>query len=306
MEQKKAYNKALIHILCCFILLVIFVISITRVEAKGIDSLLETSNTEDVVPLKPYSAINLFKRRRVTLIENKFIKYDKPRIVEKNINYYIETEIDTLTFFAKAFGYDIEFVKEDLIKRAKDIKEIEPTNIGSLKDKDNNLLKYDSVEYGIVEYYYELISSYPEKQNKEVVTYEGNNTYVENLIMYYTNIYKDVDRTLALSIGAAESGYYKVKYMLRMNNVYGGMSRSGLIKYNNIEIGVLKYIRLLNDGYFKKGLTTPESIGRVYCPTYNENGVKIASPHWINLVNNAKNKYKNYTQDITISDLMNI
>ena len=174
MEQKKAYNKALIHILCCFILLVIFVISITRVEAKGIDSLLETSNTEDVVPLRPYSGINLFKKRRITLIENKFIKYNKPRIVEKNINYYIETEIDTLTFFAKVYGYDVEFVKEDLIKRAKDIEEIEPTNIGSLKDKDNNLLKYDSLEYGIVEYYYELLSSYPEKRNNKVVPYKGD------------------------------------------------------------------------------------------------------------------------------------
>ena len=38
--------------------------------------------------------------------------------------------------------------------------------------------------------------------------------------MYYSNIYTNVDQTLMLSIGAAESGYYKVKYMLKKNNVY--------------------------------------------------------------------------------------
>jgi len=305
MENKKAYNKALKHILCCLILLLIFVITITRVDAKNSIQENNTSLAEEVIPLKPYNQIEFFKIKRHSLIVNEYKKYNKPRIIEKDINFYIKSELNTLTFFAKAFGYDIEFVKEDLIKRAEGIKEIEPTNIGSIKNDNNELKKYSSIEYGIVEYYYELVSSYPEKQSNKVVPYTGDSTYVENLIMYYTNIYTDVDRTLALSIGAAESGYYQVKYMLKMNNVYGGMSSRGLIRYNNIEIGVLKYIRLLSNGYFKKGLTTPESIGRVYCPTYNESGEKIASQHWINLVNTARNKYKEYTQNITINDLVN-
>jgi len=305
MENRKAYNKALKHILCCLILLLIFVITITRVDAKNESTDLGNAKADEVIPLIPYSRINLFKTKQLTIIENEFIKYNKPRIIEKDINYYIETEIETLTFFAKTFGYDIDFIKKDLIKRAEGLKTIEPTNIGSIKNSNNKLKKYSSIEYGIVEYYYELLSSYPEKQSNKVVPYTGDSTYVENLIMYYTNIYTDVDRTLALSIGAAESGYYQVKYMLKMNNVYGGMSSRGLIRYNNIEIGVLKYIRLLSNGYFKKGLTTPESIGRVYCPTYNESGEKIASQHWINLVNTARNKYKEYTQNITINDLVN-
>ena len=41
--------------------------------------------------------------------------------------------------------------------------------------------------------------------------------YVEKLIMYCTGIYSNVDTSIALSIGAAESGYYKVKYMLKKN-----------------------------------------------------------------------------------------
>ena len=43
MENKKASNKALKHILCCLILLLIFVITISRVEAKTTTKLLENS-----------------------------------------------------------------------------------------------------------------------------------------------------------------------------------------------------------------------------------------------------------------------
>ena len=86
---------------------------------------------------------------------------------------------------------------------------------------------------------------------------------------------KNVDSKLLLSIGAAESGYYKVKYMLRQNNIYGGMSSKGLIKYNNIELGVLTYVRMMSKNYYARGLTNMYSIGKVYCPTY-ENGTKIA------------------------------
>ena len=46
-------------------------------------------------------------------------------------------------------------------------------------------------------------------------------------------------------------------------------------------------------------LNTLSEIGRVYCPVYN-NGVKTASSHWINLVNTAKTKYNDYTQNIEI------
>ena len=56
--------------------------------------------------------------------------------------------------------------------------------------------------------------------------------------------------------------------------------------------------------YYGKGLTTLSSIGRIYCPTTID-GVKQASPHWINLVNKAKNKYSKYTYEITIDDLIN-
>lgn len=307
MKTNAAHNRALKHIVCCLILLLIFVITITKVDARNESELTVTSDTTDVVPLRPQLNDNLIELQILNIEESSNKLYDNPRIIEKNIEYYIEENENTLMFFATAFGFDIEFVKEDLIKRAETIGELEikPTNIGSLKNKNNELKTFKNIEYGIVEYFYDLSKSYPKKRNKKVVPYTGNSDYVEKLIMYYTGIYSNVDTSIALSIGAAESGYYKVKYMLKKNNVYGGMSSNGLISYENIEIGVLKYIRLLSKNYFDKGLTTVNSIGRVYCPVTNEYGQKVASPHWINLVNTARNKYNSYTQEITIEDIIN-
>ena len=307
MKTNVAHNRALKHIVCCLILLLIFVITITKVDAKNESDLTVASDTSDVVPLRPQLKDNLLKFQILNIEESSNIIYDTPRVIEKNIEFYIAENENTLIFFAKAFGFDIEFVKEDLIKRAETIGEleVEPTNIGSLKNKNNELKTFKSIEYGIVEYFYELCKSYPEKRKKNVVPYTGGSDYVEKLIIYYTGIYSNVDTSIALSIGAAESGYYKVKYMLKKNNVYGGMSNKGLIRYENIEIGVLKYVRLLSKNYFGKGLTTVNSIGRIYCPVTNEYGQKVASPHWINLVNTARNKYNSYNYDITIEDIIN-
>lgn len=114
-----------------------------------------------------------------------------------------------------------------------------------------------------------------------------------------------MDYLTAVSIGAAESGYYKVTYMLKANNIFGGMSSNGLIKYKNIEYGVLSYVRLLSKNYYGKGLNTLESIGRVYCPAYDKNGQKVASSHWINLVSKAKEYYSGDDSDISIAMLVN-
>ena len=305
MKQEKASNKALKHIVCCFILLIIFVITITRVNAQTETKVINASDTEDVVPLKPQLNESLLELQRIKIRENKVKLYDNPRIIEKNIHYYISINEKTLNFFAKAFGYDIDFIKEDLKNRNKSVEEINPTNIASLKNKKGNLKTYPNTEYGIVEYFYELTETNSKQRNKKIKPYTGSSDYVEKLIKYYTQIYTNVDSSIALSIGAAESGYYKVKYMLKRNNVYGGMSNKGLIKHDNIELGVLKYVKMLSKNYFGKGLTKVSQIGRVYCPTIDEYGNKIASPHWINLVNTARNKYNNYTQNITIEELIN-
>ena len=296
MENKKAYNKALIHILLCVIIVFIFVLTSLKVNALSKDT--------DLSTLKPYIKDTLLNINTENIIETNTTKYDTPRIVENNIYLFIEKYETTINFFANMFGFDIDFIKSDLLERNIDITEIDENNIGRLLNNKNELKVFPNEEYGISEYFFELSELYPEKTNNTIIKYTGNSEYIENLIIYYTNIYEDVDTILALSIGAAESGYYKVQYMLEKNNVYGGMGNNGLITYNNIEIGVLKYIRLLSNNYFKKGLTTKETIGRKYCPEINSDGEKVASSHWLNLVSKAESKYINYTNNITIEDII--
>lgn len=309
MINGKANKVALKHILCCLILLLVFVLTIGvkgyANEGTGEEHL--SANTSDTVPLKPLVADNYFELE--TENENSqnleyIVAFLEENYNETSYEDYLNLYSEELKFFSKAFGYKYEDVLTNLLEKASNNKEFEPTNIGFLKNKKGKLKTFDSVEYGIVEYFYNLVESKSLKRSKKVVPYQGSSKYIENLIIYYTeNVYTNVDTVTALSIGAAESGYYKVKYMLRRNNVFGGMSNSGLITYENIEIGVLKYIRLLSRNYYGKGLDTLSEIGRVYCPVYN-NGVKTASSHWINLVNTAKTKYNDYTQNIEINALV--
>ena len=306
MKQKTVSNKALKHIICCFILLIIFVLTITKVNAQN-ESTLNVSGeqTEDVVPLRPQLNETLLELKRITIGETEIKLYDNPRIIEKDINYYIAQNEKELIFFSTMFGYNYDFIKQDIIKRSEGIENINETNIASLKNKNGELITYPTKEYGLVEYFYELVETNKKERTRKIESYSGNSDYVEKLIIYFSNIYQNVDTDIALSIGAAESGYYTVKYMLGKNNVYGGMSNSGLIRHDNIELGILSYVKMLSKNYFGKGLTTPASIGRVYCPTTNEYGNRIASPHWINLVNTAKMKYSAYDKNISIDDILN-
>ena len=132
---------------------------------------------------------------------------------------------------------------------------------------------------------------------------DDSKEYIIALLIYFSNIYDNVDFSIAAAIAQIESGY-TVQSMLNKNNVFGGMSGGGLIKYKNIEYGILSYVKLLSDGYFGKGLTTVEDIGRVYNPTYNENGVKIAKPSWVSKVNNAIDEFINMENDISIAEVL--
>lgn len=308
MDTKKASRASWKHVICCIVLLVIFVLTIgIHINAEGYADGTVAENSSDTVPLRSYhNGIEWYN----LAVEKNEVELAGPKeevtVDVRNVDHYITTYADELEFFAKTFGVNYEDIIVDLRDRYDSSdKEFEETNIGFLLDKKGNVKTFESIEYGIVEYFYDYVEKHPRKINKKRVPYTGDASYVENLIIYYTtHIYTNVDTTVALSIGAAESGYYKVKYMLKCNNVFGGMSSKGLIKYRNIEYGVLSYIRLLSKNYYGKGLTTISAIGRVYCPTYDDFGNKVASPHWKKLVNTAIKKYKKYNFEIKMSDLI--
>ena len=303
MKNEKASNKALKHIVCCIIIIITFLITFKRVNALENVSVNNTEQ-ESVLPLTPQLDNTLLELKRINIGESNNVVYDKPRVIKKGTNYYIKKHEKELMFFADMFGYNIDSIKQDIKSRNKGIV-CNENNIANLLDENGNQNTYSSPLYGIVEYFYYLTNSNELERNKKMVPYEGDASYVEKLIIYYTTIYDNVDPSVALSIGAAESGYYTVKYMLKMNNVYGGMGYNGLIRHDNIELGVLNYIRMLSLNYYGKGINTISGIGYVYCPTRNDAGVKIASPHWINLVTRAKQKYDSYSYDVKINDIIN-
>ena len=293
--EKKVSSVKILNIIICVILLIAFAIIGTNMKVNA-----EENRADEVLP--SISQIG-YSYRKLPL--NIYIpSVIKTSVITYDMDYYIDENIDTIKFFAKMFNYHLDDVIYNLKSKEKVNSGVKSKNIGYLKDKDGNLKEFDNFEYGLIEYFYDLNKNRKDLRHIKYEPYTGSADYVEKLIIYYSNIYNNVDRTTLLSIGAAESRYYKVKYMLKYNNVYGGMSSRGLIKHNNIELGVLSYVRMMSKSYYGKGLTNEYSIGRVYCPVF-ENGVKKASSHWIGLVQTAKKKYRNYTDDISLTDLIN-
>ena len=80
MKQINVSNKALKHIICCFILLLVFVITYKKVNAQTISTVIDGESTEDVVPLKPQLDESLLE----TFIC--FILFSSP--VEQSIYYH--------------------------------------------------------------------------------------------------------------------------------------------------------------------------------------------------------------------------
>lgn len=288
--NKKLSSLKIHNIVVCAIILIVFVIfGVANAKAE------EINNNDEVLPS---NNIRLGNNYRNLIEENNEKQTTNTKKKESNLLNIKEKEIK---FFSEIFGYNYADVLNNLKEINNEI--YNEYNIGNIKNNKDELIKYNSFEYGLIEYFYNLNKEKGLKKTNKYVSYNGNSKYVENLIIYFSSIYDNVDSKLLLSIGAAESGYYKVKYMLRQNNIYGGMSSKGLIKYNNIELGVLTYVRMMSRNYYAKGLTNMYSIGKVYCPTY-ENGTKIASPHWISLINKALTKYELYNFNIELKDIL--
>lgn len=241
------------------------------------------------------------KKEDLTLVAVNLNNVDKIKEVgeECDITCYLSDYDDTLTFLTKTFGVNKKKFVNKLVKINNDDDYLE-YNIGRIENSKGKLVEYGSFEEGLIEYLYKYVEENPKLVSNKFVPYTGKPKYVENLIRYFTRVYTNVDYLLAISIGAAESGYYKVEAMLYNNNIYGGMLSKQLIRYKNIEYGVLTFIRTLSREYFGKGLNTIESIGKVYNPKMVD-GKKVASPHWVKLVNSTMKHYEGTYNEVTVS-----
>ena len=226
---------------------------------------------------------------------------------KKTVDTFIMENEEQLRFFATMFDMNYD----EVITKIKEIN-IDPNylnelNIGLLKDFEGNIINYNSVDRGILEFFSYLENSYPELVKTTYRPCSADREYIEGLVQYFSSLYNNVDYKLMLSIGAAESGYYTARTMLNKNNIYGGMGAGGLMGYKNIEYGVWQYIKKMSEQYYDKGLNTMESISYVFCPT-NVNGVKVVSPHWLNLVSKALETYNyeiRYVSIAQLNDLIN-
>ena len=296
------------QVLIAMVLLTIFTVTIgTHIYAEGLkyDSSSNDSLLGDVPLTLTVGGTDIYN---LEYLSSETVGPEEEVTVDVNyLSMFLSEYASDITLLSKAFGLNEEAVIKSLEKLYdENPDEFEITNVGYLRDKEGKLKVYDTVQYGLYTYLQNYADEHPEYVSKKTIQYTGNAEYVENLIIYYTkNIFTNVDTDLALSIGAAESGYYTAKYMLRCNNIYGGMGSHGLIKYRSIEQGVYRYIRYLSNNYISKGLTTLPSIGRVYCPTTDASGNRVASPHWIQLVTRALNHYDGTNYNITAEDVLN-
>lgn len=209
-----------------------------------------------------------------------FIKLndDKKEVTEEELLYnFFEENKDSIEFLSRTFGIDNEVLKYELKSTY----------------KETDMLNKEDTDSFLIDYLFELEKDNKKMFNKKHIPCTDSKEYILSLIKYFTGIYKDVDFSIAAGIAEIESAY-TASTMLKKNNIFGGMSNGNLIRYRNIEYGVLQYIKLLNDGYFKKGLTTIDAIGRVYNPMINENGKKVAKPTWVKNVTNAVSHYDDF------------
>ena len=324
METKKVSGLSWGHIITCAVLLIVFVMfmimhaSTGSVTTNGSISAVEPNEVIPLLSKEFDGGLEVYVKEETAkgaseelplASENEVEAGPKEEVAVDMTEFdnYITSYLDDIKFLCYTFSIGSEDFINDLRKRYEKnyvTLGFNEKNAGYILNSNGNLKNYSNVKYGLVEYINKYIDKNPKKRKTRKVNYTGKASYVENLIRYYSSIYTNVDTNIALSIGAAESGYYKVKGMLRAGNVYGGMSKGGLIHYDNIEIGVLSYIRLLSKSYFGKGLKTIPAIGYRYCPTIDNNGNKIVSPHWVNLVNTAMKKYKKLSNKVSAKDLL--
>lgn len=206
---------------------------------------------------------------------------------EEKEELVLNEHIEEINFYADTFQIKrevlLEKLKEDYAKL----------------DLENK----DSLGLTLINYLFNLEATQTELFEKKTTPCTDSKEYIVSLINYFSNVYGNVDFQIATAIAEIESAF-SAPTMLKKNNIFGGMTNGNLIKYKNIEYGVLRYVKLLSERYFAKGLTTIEKIGKVYNPTFTEDGVKIAKPTWVTNVNNALKKYQGLQAITSVSEIV--
>lgn len=96
-------------------------------------------------------------------------------------------------------------------------------------------------------------------------TKQFDNLTIPEMFRIASNTY-NVDYSMLYAIGRLESGNFTSSLFVNKNNV-GGMRYDGeWLSYSSKLEGIMELARLLRRNYIDQGLTTPETIGKKYCP----------------------------------------
>ena len=208
--------------------------------------------------------------------------------IGEDLDNFILNNQETFDFYTNIFGISIDDLKENILLDNED-KVLDYHNIG------NSNIEYDSLDKNLIDYLFNLKKNNPKLFKQDYVS--GRNyskDYIYGLINYFANIYGNVDYEVLASIAYIESGNLNAKYMVSVNNIYGGMSSNGLIKYQNIEYGVLSYVKLMSEKYYGRGLNTVEKIASRYNP---------GSQTWVGNVKSQIHRFEN-NSNISLNDLI--
>ena len=208
---------------------------------------------------------------------------------EEKVKLSLNEKNDTIKFLADTFLIDENILKNKLENNYKEL---------------NYLDNMDNFDKIVLDYLLTIEKNEKELFNNKRISNQMDKDYIVKILKYFTSMYANVDFGIAAGIANVESGY-KSKYMLGKNNIFGGMYNGNLISYKTIEYGVLKYVILLSEGYFGKGLTTVETIGKKYNPKSDGNDGIIANPAWVYNVTKSMEFFAD-VQDVDTSELINL
>ena len=130
-----------------------------------------------------------------------------------------------------------------------------------------------------------------EQKQKDLVFKNENETKIYNECLKQGLNQKQA--LLVLSISKLETGNWKSKAFVNKYNFGGIMNSKGLKTFDSYEQGLEKFVSLLKNYYFNKGLNTVAEIGAKYCPVGAKNDPNGINKGWVSSVSSIYDYYLN-------------
>ena len=166
-----------------------------------------------------YNYVNHDKEILAEPIEFVYTAVEEPKVLTEEELYvlFLNDNVDKISFYAKSFKIDGKKLNDLLIE-----------NKDSLQLMDNE----EQMDIILINYLLDIERTNRDYFDNSITPANVSKDYMVKLIKYLCNYY-NVDFYIAAAIPEIESGY-SARGMLNVNNIFGGMSGSGLLRYKSI------------------------------------------------------------------------